>query len=295
MNKLFPIDSLCKEELKVLLRLFSIKEGDKAKENLTKKLSKLLLPGKGVLQSGLDYPKFIQKIADKNKIELPKKASIYEVESTLMVELFAKSYNEMSKREQEKLLKELSDKGLSKNQLASVTALTTIGAAQLSGFGVYLLASSTVGTISGALGVTLPFAFYTGMSQIISIAIGPVGLLLAAYPIYKSYKGVDSWDSFRERSMQHYKNIIAGGSTLIHGNYILAEAAFNYLAGIRIMKVTKLEKEIAMLKENMVKPGNDSYANAVQLEHLENHLFSLKYPGARRVNKNKMGASPQRY
>ncbi len=48
-------------------------------------------------------------------------------------------------------------------------------AAQLSGFGVYLLASTTLGAITGAIGITLPFAVYTAMSSAIAVIIGPVG------------------------------------------------------------------------------------------------------------------------
>lgn len=51
----------------------------------------------------------------------------------------------------------------------------TLTAAQLSGFGVYLLASTTIGAITGTLGLTLPFAVYTSMSSVIATIIGPVG------------------------------------------------------------------------------------------------------------------------
>jgi len=47
--------------------------------------------------------------------------------------------------------------------------------ANASGFGVYLLASSAVGSITALLGVTLPFAFYTSMSSTIALATGPIG------------------------------------------------------------------------------------------------------------------------
>lgn len=59
--------------------------------------------------------------------------------------------------------------------------------AQLSGFGVDLAASAIVGAITGWLGITLSFGFYTAMSSTISVLIGPVGwasLGLAA--IYKA-------------------------------------------------------------------------------------------------------------
>ena len=48
------------------------------------------------------------------------------------------------------------------------------------------MASTVVGAITHALGVTLPFAFYTSMSSTISVAIGPLGWgLLAAWGVHK--------------------------------------------------------------------------------------------------------------
>jgi uncharacterized protein YaaW (UPF0174 family) len=48
-------------------------------------------------------------------------------------------------------------------------------AAKMSGFGVYLLASTVLGGLTGALGITLPFSVYMGVSQTIAFTLGPVG------------------------------------------------------------------------------------------------------------------------
>lgn len=45
----------------------------------------------------------------------------------------------------------------------------------MSGFGIYLLASTTLGTLTGVIGITLPFVVYTTMSSAIAVIIGPVG------------------------------------------------------------------------------------------------------------------------
>ncbi len=50
-----------------------------------------------------------------------------------------------------------------------------IAAAKMSGFGVYLMASTVLGGLTNALGLTLPFAVYMGMSQAITLVLGPVG------------------------------------------------------------------------------------------------------------------------
>ncbi len=57
--------------------------------------------------------------------------------------------------------------------------------ANASGFGVYMLASTAVGAVSHAMGVTLPFVFYTTMSQVIAVAIPGVGVAAAALALYK--------------------------------------------------------------------------------------------------------------
>lgn len=58
----------------------------------------------------------------------------------------------------------------------AATTLAALGAAQASGFGVYLGATTALGLVSHAVGVTLPFAVYTGMSSTIAFLIGPCGL-----------------------------------------------------------------------------------------------------------------------
>ena len=51
-------------------------------------------------------------------------------------------------------------------------------AAQLSGFGVYLLASTALGAITSTLGLTLPFVAYTTMSSAISVIREFMGTVL---------------------------------------------------------------------------------------------------------------------
>lgn len=60
-----------------------------------------------------------------------------------------------------------------------ITAYSMLGLAQASGFGVYIASTTALGFLTHAVGVTLPFAFYTGMSTTIAFVIGPVGWLSA--------------------------------------------------------------------------------------------------------------------
>jgi uncharacterized protein YaaW (UPF0174 family) len=61
-----------------------------------------------------------------------------------------------------------------------VTTLAALSAAQASGFGIYMGATTALGLASHAVGVTLPFAVYTGMTSTIAFLIGPVGFLATA-------------------------------------------------------------------------------------------------------------------
>jgi hypothetical protein len=61
-----------------------------------------------------------------------------------------------------------------------MTTLAALSAAQASGFGVYMGATTALGLASHAVGVTLPFAVYAGMTSTIAFLIGPVGFLATA-------------------------------------------------------------------------------------------------------------------
>ena len=60
---------------------------------------------------------------------------------------------------------------------APLAALGAMAIAQASGFGVYLAATTTLGLLTHAVGITLPFAAYAGLTSSIAFVIGPVGWL----------------------------------------------------------------------------------------------------------------------
>ena len=57
------------------------------------------------------------------------------------------------------------------------TTFALLGAAQASGFGIYLASTTALGFLTHAVGVTLPFTIYTGMTSTIAFLIGPAGWL----------------------------------------------------------------------------------------------------------------------
>lgn len=213
---------------------------EKDSKSIIERLSKILLPVKGFLQNPLSYKEFLEKIAEKNneKLDFPKK--IASIEESLYIKLYTKEFAKLTEVEKENIFKELEKAGLDKNQIASLSGVAAIGAAQLSGFGVYVLASSTLGAITSMLGFTLPFAIYTGMSSLISFVIGPIGFLVMGIAIYRSFKNIKSWDEALEIFKTSWKEI----SSFTVGDYDRGLMAFKYIAATRIVLRENFNKEI---------------------------------------------------
>lgn len=276
------------EEIKVLYQLLGMKESNQDK--LEKKISKLLLPMGGIAQSGLSYDQFLNKIAKNKGINNLNGNTVSSKERFLFEEISKQNIENMTDEDRENLINVFNStanlKGLSSAEIASIGSLASIGAAQLSGFAVYTLASSTVATVASLAGATLPFAFYTTMSSVISVAIGPVGVLLAAIPLYKTFKDVRSWDDLKEKGIQIYK----GFKTILSGNYEIAEIIFSYFAATRILKLNEiknLEKELSSRAAVVQKRINDNKSLwnieeekigliEVDINQLENQLAKLK-------------------
>ncbi|MBB3048917.1 hypothetical protein FHR99_003191 [Litorivivens lipolytica] len=65
------------------------------------------------------------------------------------------------------------------------TTASILALANASGFAVYAGATTALGFITHAVGITLPFAVYTGMSSTIGVLIGPPGwMALAAWGFF---------------------------------------------------------------------------------------------------------------
>lgn len=193
------------------------------------------------------YKSILIKIANHNNISIVPSESEVVLEKKIYFALFQKQWALMSEEEQETYRLELEQKGLSKEQVSSITALATLGAAQASGMGVYLLASSTFGAISSLVGVTIPFAFYTTLSSVISVAIGPVGFLVLGYATYKTFKNIKSFDDFLDVTFNSYYQV----KKIFTGDFDKATLALNIIASNRIMMEQKLEQGIEEQRQRM--------------------------------------------
>ena len=239
-----------KKQSQALYDLFKITDHDQKK--LESKISKILLPAGGIFQDGLSYNDFINKIAERRNIALPKMSSTSARERVLFEGISIQNLQEMPEAQrqelQEQLIQTAREKGFSNSEIGSISSIATIGAAQLSGMGVYLLASSTIGAVTSLVGVTLPFAFYTGMSSVISIAIGPIGLAIAAVPLYNTIKDVRSWKGLEDIGSKFY----TGVKVIARGNYERAEVIFTYFASIRIMNIREYENSCKANNEQII-------------------------------------------
>lgn len=107
-----------------------------------------------------------------------------EIESAVVEKLFKKMIDKASPEQRQQILMEF-DRHTDDPSVAGV--LKTGGSiaggmllARMSGFGVYLMASTVLGGATSALGITLPFAAYIGVSQAIALLLSPIGWVALA-------------------------------------------------------------------------------------------------------------------
>lgn len=263
------LNKFSKQELEVLQKIIGTKKT--AVIDITKAFGKLPLPVGGFFQSPLTYQEVLNKIAKKNGFTLKTTSTTFDKEKDLFQQLFAKEYDQMSPAEKEVFLAKLEQNGLDKSQIASITSIGAIAAAQISGFGIYLLATSTVGAITGALGLTLPFAFYTGMTSAISFAIGPLGLLVMGYFTYKSFKDVKSLEEAKDIFKQSGTEIM----NFFGGNMDRVEMAFKYIISMRILKIKLNEDRINEVEENIKKSKANSLSFIKEKELINNKVNEI--------------------
>ena len=251
------------EQKKAFVQILGLKQNDD--KEIVSKISKLLLPAKGLFQDPLNYKQFIISIAEKNGENVDISKGKLHAERELYLKLYQNEFEKLSQEEKDKIIEELGKAGLDKNQIASVSGIGALGAAQLSGFGIYMLASSTVGAITSLLGITLPFALYTGMSSAISFVIGPVGFLVMGVMLYRSFKHVKSWSEAQEILLASWNEL----GTLVKGDFAKGTQIFKYIAASRIVLETNYAKEI---EEN----ENKIEAFSRKAENLQNEHLSME-------------------
>jgi len=101
-----------------------------------------------------------------------------ELERCIAQKVWSDAWSRFTPQQRKEFDRKLQDYAAT-NHSSKLTGVALTGAgmlgAQLGGFATYMMASTAVGVLTGAMGITLPFAAYMGMSSIIGTVIGPPG------------------------------------------------------------------------------------------------------------------------
>jgi hypothetical protein len=135
--------------------------------------------------SSLSYEYLIREVCKKLKINGANVEPIRVLEVYLIEDLFVKAAAQMNAQQRHAFL----TTQISSRKPESPVLLAALAVAQGSGFGVYLGATTALGFLSHAVGVTLPFAIYAGMTSTIAFLIGPFGFLRGGHGLGSGFWG----------------------------------------------------------------------------------------------------------
>lgn len=236
------------KETKTLFEKILGKEKD-AEINIVIELNKITKPIGGFFQKQLTYQELLELIAKNQKIDssnLTKK----EIEERIMIKRFNENFESLTEDEKQKfqneLSKELEKQGLDSAQIKSLSTIGALTAASASGFTMYIMATTIVGGITGILGITLPFVFYTGMSSILSVVTGPIGWTLGLG--YLAYKFKDeSFDSVVEKFSLGWKS----SKNFIAGDFERASFIISIICSVRILNNEKVTQKVKVNKDEI--------------------------------------------
>lgn len=176
------------------------------------------------------------------------------------------------KKFQEELKTFASKNGIDASQIKSLTTIGTLAGANFAGFGLYVMASTVVGGITSAIGLTLPFAVYTGMSSVLSVITGPVGWIAGLG--YLAY-------TFRNDNLESAQNKLKGSfeaiKGLVMGNLEHSEIIVSQICSYRILLLKENETK---LEENklQLKSVEEKLSTSKELKNnLQNQIKGLNY------------------
>lgn len=125
------------------------------------------------------YKEIVKQVSKKLKVKYKKYETASEIEIKIAQKVMETIWEKMTPEqriEMEEELRKTAKKFDKIEDLFKVSSMfVALKVAGLSGFKVYLLASTALGATTGFMGITLPFAVYTTMSRAIAVVIGPVG------------------------------------------------------------------------------------------------------------------------
>ena len=128
----------------------------------------------------LEYRELARSVASTLRIKPQPGEQADTLEARIVTSISARISRQLSDEDKAKIFEELKkDPRFKKVDRSAIPALASgaaaLAGAQVSGFGIYLGATTALGFLSGALGIALPFAAYTALTSSIAVIIGPVG------------------------------------------------------------------------------------------------------------------------
>jgi hypothetical protein len=135
----------------------------------------------------IDYHSLVLWVAETMEVD----ARIRNTQPTLIVEraiierIFVKAWDKLSPEQRLSLLTKIdTDRKLDKVAIAAGSGSTALAilstTVYFSGFAFYTTMGTTICTVAGFFGITVPFAGYAGASSTVALLSGPVGWVLVA-------------------------------------------------------------------------------------------------------------------
>jgi uncharacterized protein YaaW (UPF0174 family) len=126
---------------------------------------------------GVPYIEIVRDLAERFKVEHSPWDSVGTIETNLILRLWNTTIKQLTPEQLQELKKRATEEAgrFGKSALPEAAWIGALSAAQLSGFGVYLISTTILGAISSALGLGLGMGVFVGLTKLISVLIGPVG------------------------------------------------------------------------------------------------------------------------
>jgi uncharacterized protein YaaW (UPF0174 family) len=232
---------------------------------LVKELNKLISSFGGFFSSEKSYKEILIQVCQKKDLKFENNFSINQLEELILQNKFntlIENLGEEDKIKFQEQLKILAIKnGIDTSQLKSISAIGTLAGANFAGFGLYVMASTFVGGITSIIGVTLPFAFYTGMSSVLSVVTGPIGWIAGFGYLAYSFRN-DNMESAQKKLIDTYKRV----KNVFTGNIEHCEIIISQICSFRIILLQKLEKELLENNSQLI-VINEGISNSTKLKN----------------------------
>ena len=130
-----------------------------------------------------DYKQLVTDVADHVQIDWPallrgrQWSDLFaaDIEDAVVVTALQKILRELPDEDRRRLAEELGKEAQDPNIIGELLSGGAVVLARLSSFQIYLLATTAVGALTAALGITLPFAIYTALTTGLHVVLGPIG------------------------------------------------------------------------------------------------------------------------